>query len=127
MIFNNLSKEKLKRKKLKILQEYLYIYIGTFVASIVINRFLVSPNLAFGGTTGLSFLSLNVEFIKKFILEIDKIIDYPNPSNIFLGTLYGELLIEIGLGIILKNGGTTGGSDILSGVFKFQSVSFNSD
>ena len=46
----------MKRKKLKILQEYLYIYIGTFVASIVTNRFLVSPNLALGGTTGLSFL-----------------------------------------------------------------------
>lgn len=150
----------MKRKKLKILTEYIYIYIGTLIASVAINGFLIPSNLAPGGATGLSilinymtgikvgfliffiniplfvlgikvfgksygaktlagisFLSLNVEFIKRFIPEIDKIIDYTNPSNIFLGTLYGGLLMGIGLGIVIKNGGTTGGSDILSGIF----------
>ncbi|UPO96865.1 YitT family protein [Cetobacterium somerae] len=149
----------MKRNKFKILREYIYIYIGTLIASIAINAFLVPSNLAPGGATGLSilinyitgipvgtlifviniplfiigvkifgksygaktlagisFLSLNVELIKKIIPEIDKIIDFTNPSNIFLGTLYGGLLMGIGLGTVIKNGGTTGGSDIISGI-----------
>lgn len=150
---------KLKRKKLKILREYIYIYIGTLIASIGINAFLVPSNLAPGGATGLSilinymtgisvgalifviniplfiigvkifgksyglktlagisFLSLNVELVKKVVPEVDKIIDFTNPSNIFLGTLYGGLLMGVGLGTVIKNGGTTGGSDIISGI-----------
>lgn len=149
----------MKRKKLKILIEYVYIYIGTLIASIAINAFLVPSNLAPGGATGLSilinyvtgipvgtlifviniplfiigvkifgksygaktlagilFISLNVELIKKFIPDIDKVVDFTNPSNIFLGTLYGGLLMGVGLGIVIKNGGTTGGSDIISGI-----------
>ncbi|XLD82866.1 YitT family protein [Cetobacterium somerae] len=54
--------------------------------------------------------------IKKVVPEIDKVIDFTNPSNIFLGTLYGGLLMGIGLGTVIKNGGTTGGSDIISGI-----------
>lgn len=149
----------MKRKKIKILREYIYIYIGTLIASVAINAFLVPSNLAPGGATGLSilinymtgipvgtlifliniplfiigvkifgrsygaktlagisFLSLNVELIKKVIPEIDKIVDFTNPSNIFLGTLYGGLLMGIGIGTVIKNGGTTGGSDIVSGI-----------
>ncbi|MGL5760705.1 MAG: YitT family protein, partial [Cetobacterium sp.] len=109
----------MKRNKFKILREYIYIYIGTLIASIAINAFLVPSNLAPGGATGLSilinyitgipvgtlifviniplfiigvkifgksygaktlagisFLSLNVELIKKIIPERDKIIDF---------------------------------------------------
>ncbi|XLD82867.1 YitT family protein [Cetobacterium somerae] len=46
----------MKRNKLKILREYIYIYIGTLIASIAINAFLVPSNLAPGGATGLSIL-----------------------------------------------------------------------
>ena len=149
----------MRRKKIKVLIEYIYIYIGTLIASIGINGFLVPSNLAPGGATGLSilinyvtgipvgtlifainiplfligvkifgksygaktlagisFISLNVELVKKVVPEIDKIIDFTNPSNIFLGTLYGGLLMGIGLGTVIKNGGTTGGSDIVSGI-----------
>ncbi|MDX8335782.1 MULTISPECIES: YitT family protein [Cetobacterium] len=149
----------MKRNKLKILTEYIYIYIGTLIASIAINAFLVPSNLAPGGATGLSilinymtgipvgtlifiiniplfiigvkifgksygaktlagisFLSLNVELVKNIVPEIDKVIDFTNPGNIFLGTLYGGLLMGVGIGTVIKNGGTTGGSDIISGI-----------
>ncbi|MGL4976532.1 MAG: YitT family protein [Cetobacterium sp.] len=149
----------MKRKKLKILKEYIFIYIGTLILSIAINAFLVPSNLAPGGATGLSilinhvtgisvgtlifliniplfiigvkifgkaygiktligisFLSLNIEMLKKVVPEIDKLLDFRNPSNILLGTLYGGLLMGIGLGTVIKNGGTTGGSDIISGI-----------
>ncbi|MGL4425229.1 MAG: YitT family protein, partial [Cetobacterium sp.] len=149
----------MKRKKLKILKEYIFIYIGTLILSVAINAFLVPSNLAPGGATGLSilinhmtgisvgslifliniplfiigvkifgkaygvktligisFLSLNIEVLKKIVPEIDKLLDFRNPSNILLGTLYGGLLMGIGLGTVIKNGGTTGGSDIISGI-----------
>lgn len=149
----------MKRKKIKILKDYVYIYIGTIIASIAINAFLVPSNLAPGGATGLSilinymtgipvgtlifainiplfligvkifgkaygaktlagisFLSFNVEIVKKIVPEIDKLIDFTNPGNIFLGTLYGGVLMGVGLGTVIKNGGTTGGSDIVSGI-----------
>ncbi|MGL4946441.1 MAG: YitT family protein [Cetobacterium sp.] len=149
----------MKRKKLKILTEYIYIYIGTLIAAIGINAFLIPSNLAPGGATGLSILinhitgipvgflifainiplfliaikifgkvyglktlvgisllSSNIELVKKIIPEIDKIIDFTNSSNILLGTLYGGLLMGVGLGTVIKNGGTTGGSDIVSAI-----------
>ncbi|MGL5125533.1 MAG: YitT family protein, partial [Fusobacteriaceae bacterium] len=46
----------MKRKKLKVLIEYIYIYIGTLIASIGIKAFLVPSNLAPGGATGLAIL-----------------------------------------------------------------------
>ncbi|MGL5000820.1 MAG: YitT family protein [Cetobacterium sp.] len=149
----------MKRKRLKILLEYLYIYIGTLIAAIGINVFLVPSNLAPGGATGLSilinymtglpvgmlifainvplfiiaikifgkiygfktlvgisFLSSNIELIKRVVPEVGKIVDFTDHSNILLGTLYGGLLMGIGLGTVIKNGGTTGGSDIISGI-----------
>ncbi|MGL6066632.1 MAG: YitT family protein [Cetobacterium sp.] len=149
----------MKRKKLKILTEYIYIYIGTLIVAIGINAFLIPSNLAPGGATGLSILinhitgipvgflifainiplfliaikifgkvyglktlvgisllSSNIELVKKIIPEIDKIIDFTNSSNILLGTLYGGLLMGVGLGTVIKNGGTTGGSDIVSAI-----------
>lgn len=150
---------KLRRKRIKILKEYIYIYIGTFIAAFAVNAFLVPSNIAPGGATGLSillnyitgipvgtlifviniplfligvkvfgrayglktllgisFLSLNIDLSKQLIPGIDKLIDFTNPGNIFLGTLYGGLLMGIGLGTVIKNGGTTGGSDIISGI-----------
>lgn len=149
----------MKRKKIKIVLDYINIFIGTIVAAVAINAFLTPSQLAPGGATGLSilinyltkipigylifciniplfllglkvfgksyglktlagitFLSLNVELVKRLVPSIDKIVDYTNPENILLGTLYGGVLMGVGLGIVIKNGGTTGGSDILAGV-----------
>nr|WP_307774972.1 YitT family protein [uncultured Cetobacterium sp.] len=149
----------MKRKKIKILKDYVFIFIGTVIASIAINAFLVPSNLAPGGATGaailinyitkipvgtlifainiplfiigikvfgkaygaktlagISFLSLNVELIKVLFPHINQFIDFSNPTSIILGTLYGGVLMGVGLGTVIKNGGTTGGSDIVSGI-----------
>lgn len=149
----------MKRKKIRIVLDYISIFAGTMVAAIAIDAFLTPSQLAPGGATGLSilinyltklpigylifcinipifilglkvfgksyglktlagitFLSLNVELVKRLVPSIDKIVDYANPENILLGTLYGGVLMGVGLGIVIKNGGTTGGSDILAGV-----------
>lgn len=149
----------MKRRKIKVILDYVSIFVGTVIAGIAVNAFLTPSQLAPGGATGMSilinhltnipvgylifcinipifllgvkvfgksyglktlagitFLSLNVELVKKMIPEIDKIVDYTKPGNILLGTLYGGVLMGIGLGIVIRNGGTTGGSDILAGI-----------
>ncbi|WP_297407118.1 YitT family protein [uncultured Cetobacterium sp.] len=149
----------MKRKKLRVLKDYVCIFIGTMIASVGINAFLVPSKLAPGGATGMSillnyitkipvgtlifviniplfligvkvfgrsygaktlagitFLSLNVELLKWIFPHIDKLIDFSNSGNLILGTLYGGVLMGVGLGIVIKSGGTTGGSDIISGI-----------
>lgn len=149
----------MRRKKIKILVDYIFIYIGTLITSIGVNAFLVPSNLAPGGVTGASvlinhltnipvstlifvlniplvvvgtkifgkeygfktmvgitFLSLNIAFTKAVIPNIDQILDYSVMANIMLGTLYGGIFMGAGLGLVIKNGGTTGGSDIVAGI-----------
>ncbi len=150
----------MKRKRIKVLMEYLNIFIGTVIASIAINMFLVPSQLAPGGATGMailinhltnisvgsiifminiplfligikvfgkeyglktlvgiSLLALNVELVKEVVPQINKIIDFSNSGNTILAPLYGGILNGIGLGLVIKNGGTTGGSDIIAGIF----------
>lgn len=149
----------MKRKKYKVIKDYIFIYIGTIIASIAINGFLVPSNLAPGGATGTAilinyvtnipvgtlifcinipifllgvkvfgkaygaktlagivFLSGNIELVKYIYPNISKILDFSNPTSVILGTLYGGVLMGVGLGTVMKNGGTTGGSDIIAGV-----------
>jgi uncharacterized membrane-anchored protein YitT (DUF2179 family) len=53
--------------------------------------------------------------------------DLPLTKDIILGCLYGGVLMGLGLGIVIKNGGSTGGSDmagvILNAHFKTLSIS----
>lgn len=147
----------MKRKKIKILMDFISIYIGTLIAAVAVNAFLGPSNLVSGGATGMAmlinhitkidtgvlifvinipifliglkvfgksyglktlagitFLSLNVSLLKQ--VPVDKMVDYTKSGNILLGSLYGGILMGVGLGIVIRNGGTTGGSDILAGV-----------
>lgn len=96
--------------------------VGPLIFVINIPIFLLGLKV-FGKTYGLrtllgiSFLSINVELVKKFIPNINHLVDFANPSNLFLGPIYGGLLMGIGLGMVIKSGGTTGGSDIIACVF----------
>lgn len=107
---------------LSILINYLTkLPIGYLIFCINIPLFLLGlkvfgKNYGIKTLAGITFLSLNVELVKKLVPEIDKIVDYTKPGNILLGTLYGGVLMGVGLGIVIRNGGTTGGSDILAGV-----------
>ncbi|MBC2855740.1 YitT family protein [Cetobacterium sp. 2A] len=65
---------------------------------------------------GISFLSINIDMIKYLIPSYGTLIDFTKGGNLFLAPIYGGLFMGIGLGIVIKRGGTTGGSDILSGI-----------
>lgn len=91
----------------------------------------------FGWKAGMSMLAMNIPlfligvrvFGKKFGLKtlwgifwisiftdlIDVVIDFPPATHEpMLAAIYGGLLLGIGLGIIMKGRGTTGGSDIIA-------------
>ncbi|MGL6114552.1 YitT family protein [Cetobacterium sp. SF1] len=149
----------MKRNKIRIMLDYIFIYIGTFIAAVGINVFLVPAKLAPGGVTGISiivnsftgislgnlifiinipiflcglkvfgksyglktlmgitFLSFNLDIIKYIIPNYENLIDFAKGGNLLLAPLYGGLFMGIGLGIVMKSGGTTGGSDIVAGI-----------
>lgn len=67
----------------------------------------------FGAKTlwGIIWISLFSDFID-VVLKIP-----PFTTDPILATLYGGLLLGVGLGIIMKGRGTTGGSDIIARIF----------
>lgn len=149
----------MKRKKLRVMLDYVFIYIGTLIAAMGINLFLVPAKLAPGGVTGISiivnsftgislgnlmfiinipiflvglkvfgkayglktllgitFLSFNIDIIKYIIPNYQSLVDFTKGGNLFLAPIYGGLFMGIGLGTVMKSGGTTGGSDIVAGI-----------
>lgn len=149
----------MKRKKLRVMLDYIFIYIGTLIAAMGINLFLVPAKLAPGGVTGISiivnsftgislgnlmfiinipiflvglkvfgkayglktllgitFLSFNIDIIKYIIPNYQSLVDFTKGGNLFLAPIYGGLFMGIGLGTVMKSGGTTGGSDIVAGI-----------
>lgn len=101
-------------------------------------------NIAFGWPVGTTSLVLNIPLFmlcfaqlgKKFFLKslaatviFSLLIDIfstfmpPLTHNTFLATIYGGLMLGLGLGFILKGGATTGGTD-LSAKLIHQKISF---
>ncbi len=49
---------------------------------------------------------------------IDYFVCFPIPTHdIFLSSVYGGLLVGLGLGIVIKNNATTGGTDLIAKIF----------
>ncbi len=59
-------------------------------------------------------LSIYVDLINYLFPNINDLIDFAKGGNLFLATIYGGLLVGFGIGIIMKFGGSTGGTDILA-------------
>lgn len=63
---------------------------------------------------GTVLLSVYVDLINYLFPHIDTLIDFAKGGNLFLATIYGGLLVGLGVGMIMKFGGSTGGTDILA-------------
>lgn len=55
--------------------------------------------------------------IEKIGIENTLIMNQINDSKLIIAALSGSLLVGFGLGIVFRNGGTTGGMDILQNIF----------
>jgi len=62
---------------------------------------------------GIIMLSFYIDLFRKLV-GIDNIIDFTKGSNFLLAPLFGGILLGTGLGLVLKFGGSTGGTDIIA-------------
>ncbi len=101
--------------------------IGTSMLFINIPLFLVGVK-TFGrdyGTKtlfGIIMLSFYVDFFGK-IIGLENVIDFSKGTNFLLAPLFGGILLGTGLGLVIKFGGSTGGTDIIAQiVHKFTKI-----
>lgn len=65
---------------------------------------------------GTIFLSIFIDLIEYILPNIDKLIDYSKGGNLLLAPIYGGVVTGFGIGLVMKYGGSTGGSDIVAQV-----------
>lgn len=72
---------------------------------------------------GTFLLSVFIDSIEYILPHIDTFIDYSKGGNLFLAPIYGGVITGFGVGIVMKYGGSTGGTDIIAQVLsKFTKI-----
>ena len=106
-----------------ILNHLLHWPVGTVSLALNIPLFLLSYR-----TMGRIFAFRSLVATVFFSLFIDILPLRPLTADPLLGTLYGGVMLGIGLGLILRGGATTGGSDMIAGMIhrRFQFISIGS-
>lgn len=137
-----------KRQILKMIKKYILLCIGSIVAAVGLEIFLVPNNIIDGGIVGISIISsyltkipigfftfvLNLPFLvigykqigKTFVLSslfsisvfsIFTTLFHPVPElthDILLAAVFGGIILGIGVGIILRYGGSLDGTEIIA-------------
>lgn len=93
--------------------------IGMVMLAINVPIFLAGLKIfgkAYGFKTffGTVMLSVYVDMIGWLVPNVDMLIDFEKGSNYLLAPIYGGLLVGGGIGLIMKFGGSTGGTDIIA-------------
>ena len=103
--------------------------VGMVMLTINIPIFLMGLKVfgkAYGFKTffGTVMLSVYVDLMTYLVPDINLLIDFSKGSNYLLAPLYGGVLVGIGIGLIMKFGGSTGGTDIIAQVLhKYTKIS----
>ncbi len=101
-----------------ILLNYLFEWIPVGVATIVMNVpliiaswFVLSKSMAIRTMWGILISSVLVDVMEPWLVGI-----YPNDENAnpLLVCIFGGAILGLGVGLILRRGGTTGGSEVIS-------------
>lgn len=92
--------------------------IGTSMLFINIPLFLIGIKTfgkEYGAKTlfGIIMLSFYIDLFRKLV-GLENVIDFTKGSNFLLAPLFGGILLGAGLGLVLKFGGSTGGTDIIA-------------
>ncbi len=93
--------------------------IGMVMLAINIPIFLMGLKIfgkAYGFKTffGTVMLSVYVDLITYLLPPTEKLVDFDKGANYLLAPIYGGLLVGVGIGLIMKYGGSTGGTDIIA-------------
>lgn len=103
--------------------------VGMVMLAINIPIFLAGLKIfgkAYGFKTffGTVMLSVYVDLIGFMIPGVKELIDFEKGANYLLAPVYGGLLIGMGIGLIMKFGGSTGGTDIIAQILhKYTKIS----
>jgi len=142
---NSLSK---KKRLQKILKRVLFLFLGSTLAGIALEIFLIPNNVIDGGVVGISIMAgyltkwpvggfifaLNIPFFifgynqigRSFtistvfsvaMLSIWVSVLHPVPGitqDVFLATVFGGILLGIGVGLIIRYGGSLDGTEIIA-------------
>lgn len=126
----------------------LFMLLGTFLASVGLELFLIPNNIIDGGITGISIISshitklplgififvLNIPFLivgykhigKVFtlstlfsVISLSVIVSMLKPisavtNDTLLASIFGGIIIGIGVGLVIRNGGSTDGTEIVA-------------
>ncbi|WP_446899612.1 YitT family protein [Clostridium sp. LBM24168] len=139
------------QKPIAIISKFLAMYIGTTLAAIGLELFLIPNNVIDGGITGISIMVSYITTLPLglfiFILNIPfLIIGYKHIGKTFtistlfsvcslsimvsafknlnaftndtlLASIFGGILLGIGVGLVIRNGGSTDGTEIVAIIF----------
>lgn len=137
-----------KKRILRVVNKYLFLFIGTILAAIGLEIFLIPNNIIDGGIVGISIISsyltklplslfiiaLNLPFLflgykqigKTFVLSsLFAIVSlsvwvgvfHPIPgltNDVLLAAVFGGILLGIGVGIIIRYGGSLDGTEMVA-------------
>ncbi len=141
----------MKKKQYKILnttEKYFFLFVGSILAAIGLEIFLIPNNIIDGGVVGISIISsyiskkplgiftflLNIPFLffgykqigKTFVvsslfsitsLSIWVSVFHPIPGltkDILLATVFGGMILGVGVGLIIRYGGSLDGTEIVA-------------
>ncbi|SDF08876.1 YitT family protein [Sporomusa acidovorans] len=137
-----------RNPSLRILKKYAMLFIGSIIAAIGLEIFLVPNNIIDGGVVGISIMAshllglplslflviLNVPFLYLGYAQIGKTfalstlfsitslaywvsVFHPIPgltNDLFLAAIFGGIIIGIGVGVIIRYGGSLDGTEIVA-------------
>lgn len=145
-----------KKKFLRLFQKYSFLFLGTILASIGLEFFLIPNKIIDGGVIGISIITshltkvplgiltftLNIPFLffgykqigKTFVisslfaiasLSFWVSVFHPIPSltnDILLATVFGGIILGIGVGMIIRYGGSLDGTEMVAIVLNKRTV-----
>ena len=137
-----------KTSNLRIFQKYVLLFIGSVIAAVGLEIFLVPNNIIDGGIVGISIMAshltglplslflvlLNIPFLYLGYTQIGKSfaistlfsiislsywvsVFHPIPGlthDLFLAAIFGGIIIGIGVGLIIRYGGSLDGTEIVA-------------
>ena len=100
-----------------LIKKLILILLGNFILAFGVNCFMVSTGIIMGGATGIGlavnkFTGINLSYVVCLnVLErIPGIMHLTD--NLLLADIYGGVLVGLGIGLVVRQGASTGGLDI---------------
>ena len=101
---------KTKNKYLQFIISFIMLTVGTVIAAYALESFLIPNTILDGGVTGISIIVSKVTNIPLSILVLLINVE-PLTEQILLATVFGGVLLGVGVGLIIHFGGCVDGTE----------------